>query len=403
QWPHHHTYGRLFRDDVDPQWVEMTRALVTGENVHIIAYSQNEKNRIIRLLNAANVALDRVDFVIRKTDDFWVRDNGPIFVFDNDGTLKITDWGFDGWGDDAPFANDDIVPPAVAAATDIPLVDVSEMVLEGGSVEVDGNGVLMATRSSILEPNRNPGMTQAQAESYLRTHLGATKFIWLDGADGGEEDITDYHIDGFAVFGPDQKIVTMSRSDLTYWGLSSADINTLYAATDINGDAYTFHYLPLTQNNVITTYGENVGFRGSYANYYVGNSVVLVPNYNDPKDSVAEGILAEIYPNRTIVGIDCRNLFVNGGMVHCVTQQQPAVPEPPVSEEIKLKVMGVDATDVDIEFHGILGETYRLEQSSTLHHESWVAVETFALTENPKEFTLPFASKGQCFFRVAKP
>ncbi|MEM8955884.1 MAG: agmatine deiminase family protein [Verrucomicrobiota bacterium] len=325
QWPHHHTYGRRFRDQVDPQWVEMTRALVGGENVHIVAYNATERDRIVGLLEAAGVSLERVDFVIQPTDDFWIRDNGPIFVFDEAGALKITDWGFDGWGEDAPFAKDDLVPGAIARATGMPLVDVNGMVLEGGAVELDGRGVLMATRSSILESTRNPGMKQADAETYLRSHLGAKKFIWLDGADGGEEDITDMHIDGFAMFADGGRIVTMSRADLLYWGLSEADVDVLYAARDIDNQPYQLVTLPLTTGNVVTTYRKDLGFKGSYVNFYVGNDVVLMPSYDDPNDGVAKAILKDVYPNRRVVLIDCRNLFANGGMVHCVTQQQPAV------------------------------------------------------------------------------
>ncbi|MEM7144664.1 MAG: agmatine deiminase family protein [Verrucomicrobiota bacterium] len=402
QWPHHHTYGRLFRDDVDPQWVEMTRALVGGENVHIVAYNATERNRIIGLLNAAGVSLERVDFVIQRTDDFWVRDNGPIFVFDGVGTLKMTDWGFDGWGDDTPFANDDVVPAAVATATGIPLVDLNAMVLEGGAVELDGNGVLMATRSSILEPNRNPGMTQAEAEAYLRTHLGAEKFIWLDGADGGTEDITDMHIDGFAMFAQGGRIVTMSQSDLLYWGLSNADINVLYAATDIDNQPYQFVYLPLTSGNVVTTYGQNLGFKGSYVNYYVGNDVVLMPSYSDPNDAAAKAILEGVYPNRTVVPIDCRNLYANGGMVHCVTQQQPEVPDNG-ADLMELGLLRVDVSEVMVEFRGETGVSYRLEASPTPGDGGeWKEVETFELETEARSFTIPKGASARRFFRVVK-
>ena len=134
------------------------------------------------------------------------------------------------------------------------------------------------------------------------------------------------HIDGFLRFAPGRKLVTMSNADLTYWNLSAADIATLNSATDINGAAYTFVRLPLTANNVTTTSGTNLGYKGSYANYYVANNVVLVPFYNDPNDAPARALIAPLYPGRAVVGIDVRNLYQNGGMVHCVTQQQPAVP-----------------------------------------------------------------------------
>ncbi len=324
QWPHHYTYGTAYRNSLDATWVAMTKALRQGEKVHIIAYNSAERTRITYLLLAAGVPTLNVDFLLRKTNDVWVRDNGPLFVYDNDDNLRITDWGFNGWGYDTPYRADNTVPNGVANSLGLPRVDLNSVVLEGGAIEVDGKGVLMATRSSTLENERNPNLTQAEFESVLTTHLGVTKFIWLDGAYGGQDDITDMHIDGFARFGLNHTLVTMSRSDLSYWGLSGADINTLYQASNINGAPYRFVPLPLTAKNVVTTAGRSVGFKGSYVNYYVGNTVVLVPTYNDANDAVALNILRQLYPSRTVVGIDVRNLYQNGGMVHCVTQQQPA-------------------------------------------------------------------------------
>ncbi len=169
----------------------MPRALVPGERVHVIAYDAAERTRITGLLLGAGVPLANVDFLLRQNDDCWVRDNGPIFVYSLGGRLKVTDWGFNGWGFDTPFAKDNTVPLAVANSLGVPRVDLNTLVLEGGAIEVDGNGVLMATRSSILEPDRNPGLTQAQLQSILSANLGVTKFIWLNGAPGGQFDITD--------------------------------------------------------------------------------------------------------------------------------------------------------------------------------------------------------------------
>jgi agmatine deiminase len=323
QWPHQYTYGFVYRNRLDATWVDMTRALVTSEMVHIIAYNSSQRTRITNLLTAAGIPLTNVDFLLRKTDDCWVRDNGPVFVHDPTGQLKITDWGFNGWGRVYPYAKDNTVPAGVAGYLGLSRVDLNGTVLEGGAIEVDGNGVLMATRSSILEPDRNPGLAQSQLETILTTNLGVTKFIWLNGKEGGNLDVTDMHIDGFAKFGPSGTLVSMSRADLLYWGLSLADADTLYDATDISGTAYSLVQLPLTLNNVVTKYGQHLGFKGSYVNYYVGNTVVLLPTYNDPNDNQAASLLQALYPGRTVVGIDVRNLYLNGGMVHCVTQQQP--------------------------------------------------------------------------------
>jgi agmatine deiminase len=361
QWPHQYTYGATYRNRLDATWVAMTRALVAGEKVHIIAYDATEQTRITGLLNAAAVPLANVNFLIRQTDDCWVRDNGPIFVFDTNTDLKITDWGFDGWGDDTPFAKDNPVPGAVATSLGLPRVDLNATVLEGGAIEVDGQGVLMATRSSILQTARNPGLTQARLQSILTTNFGVTKFIWLDGAPGGTADITDMHIDGFAEFAPNRTIVTMSNADLAYWGLSAADIATLNAATDINGVAYNFVRLPLTANNVVTAYGSNLGYKGSYVNFYAGNTVVLVPTYSDPNDATALSLVQTLYPGRKVVGIDVRNLFANGGMIHCVTQQQPEKFTAP-----RMSLAARPGAKIELAFTGKIGVACRLQSATDL-------------------------------------
>ncbi len=196
----------------------------------------------------------------------------------------------------AQYSNCDAVPSKIAVDNNVPKIDLnSVMVNEGGSVEIDGNGVLMACKSSILNNNRNPGMTQQQAEDIFTKNLGVTKFIWLEGKAG--LDITDMHIDGFARFANSSTIITMNSNDLAYWQVPDNDINNLYNATGKNGAAYQFVKVPLTKHEVTTTYGKKVG-RASYINYYIANNRVLVPNYNDPNDAVANNIIQQLYPDK---------------------------------------------------------------------------------------------------------
>lgn len=324
QWPHERTYGRRYRDRLEPTWIEMTRALAPGEKVHVVAFDAGEEARIRSLLSAAGVPLANVDFLLAKTDDVWARDDGPLFVFDARRRQGILDWGFDGWGGDAPWRRDDQVPAAVAGALGLPRADLARIVLEGGAIEVDGRGALMATRSSILEPQRNPGLGRAHFEAEVAPRLGIRKFLWLDGKPGGREDITDMHVDGFARFGPPGVLVTMTPRDLRAWGLSWLDVARLETFRDANGAAFQRVRLPLTAATVVTTTGRDLGYEGSYVNFYVGNQVVLMPAYADSRDSVAAAILQGVFPGRSVVPIDCRNLYAQGGMVHCVTQQQPA-------------------------------------------------------------------------------
>jgi agmatine deiminase len=249
QWPHEYQYGVDFRDRLDPTWLAMTKALVTSEKVHLIAYDETEKARITRLLASEKVPMDNIDFKIYKTDDFWARDNGPIYVKDKSGNLIIEDWGFNAWGKKAKFSNCNAIPSKIAMEQGKTAIDINEiMVNEGGAIEIDGNGTLLATKSAILNSNRNPKMTEAQAEAIFAKYLGTTNFIWLDGVEGLE--ITDMHIDGFARFGNKNTIVTMSPEDLTDWSVPQNDIEHLYQAKNKNNELYTFVKLPLTTKDV---------------------------------------------------------------------------------------------------------------------------------------------------------
>ncbi len=322
QWPHQHQYGVTYRNRLDQTWVDMTKELVNSEKVHIIVYDATELTRVTALLNNASISLSNVDFKVFKTDDVWVRDNGPIYVKDTNGKLVITDWGFNGWGNKADYTLCNAIPSQIALDQGREWINLNDIITnEGGSVEVDGNGTLMACKSSILNKNRNDGMSQAKAEEIFTKYLGTTHFIWLDGQAGLE--ITDQHIDGFARFGNSNTIVTMSNVDLLNYDVMQSDIDKLLAAKNKNSIAFNFLKLPLTQNNVVTTYGKNLGYKGSYINYYIANTKILVPVYNDPNDAIALSILQNLYPNKAVVGIDVRNLYEQGGMVHCVTQQQP--------------------------------------------------------------------------------
>lgn len=323
QWPHDHTYGAGYRSFNEPAWIEMTKQLLKGEYVHIVAYNLTEQTHIESVLTTAGISLDSVDFYIHQNDDYWIRDNGPIFITDQDDHLYATDWNFDGWGNDAPFILDDLIPSLVADDRAIPVLNLNTITLEGGAVEHDGNGTFIGTISSITGDGRNPGLTTDDIEEYMTEYFGFTNFIWLDGYYGAGWDVTDAHIDGFVKFIDESTIVTMNTSDLIYWFVSASDRNKINNATNINGDPYNYVYLPLTNKNVKTTTGVNTGSKGDYINYYVANAVVLVPTYNDINDATALSIIQGLYPDKEVVGIDCRNMFAGGGMVHCVTQQQP--------------------------------------------------------------------------------
>lgn len=389
QWPHQFEYGIAYRNSLDATWIAMTQALVSGEKVHIIAYNNSEKNRIISLLNSAGISLSNIDFHIFQTNDVWIRDNGPIFVRDAAGNLFIEDYGFNGWGGKFNSNLCDIIPADIGSTIGTTVVDLnSSITIEGGAYELDGGGVFLGCKSSTLSQSpanavRNPGMTQQHAEIILSQYLGITKFIWLDGFTG-TDDVTDAHIDGMAKFANDSTLVTMNNADLIYWGLSPADISILYSASDVNNNIYNKVYVPLTQNDVATTNGNNLGYKGSYCNYYIGNTVILVPNYNDPNDSLANNIIQGLHTDRTVVGIDCRNLYEWGGMVHCVTQQQPVAgtgtglyertketysrnfPNP-FSDQTRLEFSITKNSDIQVDIYNSLGQVVFTSINSNLN------------------------------------
>jgi agmatine deiminase len=147
QWPHNYLYGPWYRDDVKSTFIEMTDALQSGENVHIIANDSTELAYIIDVLATANVPFTNIDFFVHQTDDVWSRDNGPMFVYNESNELTILDWGFNGWGSDAPYAKCDVIPQSVGTDLSLPVINLNSVVLEGGAIEHDGHGTMMATRS----------------------------------------------------------------------------------------------------------------------------------------------------------------------------------------------------------------------------------------------------------------
>jgi agmatine deiminase len=321
----------------------MVRVLHEHVRVRVIVANHAGRERLELQFRHFGFHLPAVDFFVIPHDDVWARDNGPLFVIDRQGRLTVARMNFNGWGGRSPSARDAEVAATVAAHLDLPLVTVG-LVTEGGALEVDGNGTLMATRSSILNPNRNPDLDQAGAERALREVLGVERFIWLSGAppEACERlgDCTDFHVDIAARFAPDNVVLYNEPAD-------PADVRHPYLArhreelaeaTDARGKPFELVPLPLP-----TAYSVGVASVGmvhadercrrpgrltdaSYANYLVTNGLVLVPAYGCAADERAKAILAEHFPGRKVIGIPTLSLTEEGGAIHCVTQQQPVAP-----------------------------------------------------------------------------
>jgi agmatine deiminase len=260
------------------------------------------------------------------TDDAWIRDYGPIFVrsVDEPRSLHITDWRFNSWGEKyGPWDHDDRVPSALGELLGLP-VKSPGIVLEGGSVDVDGDGTLLTTESCLLHPNRNPERDRQSLERFLGTYLGAETVLWLGQGIAGDD--TDGHVDDLTRFVAPGTVVTVLEEDPgdeNYRPLQE-NLERLHGMTDARGRRLEVLELPMP----LPVYHEGYRCPASYANFYIANESVLMPCFGSPRDEKARGVLAEAFPDRRVVAIDCRDVVWGLGAIHCVTQQEPAALNP---------------------------------------------------------------------------
>ena len=343
EWEQHEsTWLQWPNNDVEPgyemkqerTWLEMVATLFEHEKVNIIINSSPQRDHVAYLLDYFGIGHHNVDLHIIPTNDLWARDNGPIFLMNEQGDLAISNWRFNGWGNRFEHDLDDQVPGLIGESLSIPIFN-PPMVLEGGAVEVNGEGTFMGTRSSIIDPYRNPGKSQTQIEAILSQYLGINHFIWLTGAGRGEcekwGDTTDSHIDIVARFTNGSTVLynwTDDKSD-PRCGMFAKHKEELKAATTESGQPLTLIALPVPKDGVHQVANDSVWREShftdaAYSNYLVANGVVLVPIFGNVNDDRAMGIIGEQFPDREIVGLDVVSLVEDGGAIHCVTQQQPA-------------------------------------------------------------------------------
>ncbi len=320
-WPSH---AHLWRDNLalaQAEWTGLAVAIAGagGEALDILV-PDDTAEREARVALAPVLA--RVRFHRLPVGDIWLRDTAPIFVQDEAGRPRATCFRFNGWGGKYVLPDDDQVAARVAALSGQPCTN-HGWILEGGSVEADGEGTLLTTRQCLLNPNRNPGMTQADLEAALREGLGADKVLWLD--EGLINDHTDGHIDTLARFVAPGVVVCMEaqeRLDPNGPTLDrlAADLATL---TDAQGRRLQVVRIP-SPGLLLDEGGEPMP--ASYVNFYIGNAAVVVPTYGTPYDEAALVALAPLFPGRRVLGRSARAILSGGGAFHCITQQQPEVP-----------------------------------------------------------------------------
>ena len=308
-------------------WVtaEMARLLSRNERVCILVQNAGEQKQAKAALKTQGVDLRRVDFFRVPTDRIWTRDSGPIFVKHKDGSRIATHWKFNGWAKYANHKRDDQVAPRVAKAVKVPehavLAGKREIVMEGGAIDVDGRGTLIATEECLLSDvqARNPGLGRQGIQDVFRDVLGIKHVIWLGRGIAGDD--THGHVDDLARFvAPGHILLCEEKNpkDENY-AILNENRERLESAVDAWGQRPKV--IPLPMPSPIAFDGQRVP--ASYANFYIGNGVVIVPTFNDPKDRVALGILAELFPRHSVVGIHCLDFVWGLGTLHCATQQEP--------------------------------------------------------------------------------
>ncbi|MBV8553023.1 MAG: agmatine deiminase family protein [Acidobacteriaceae bacterium] len=310
------------------QWVygEIVRHLSRAEKVRILVHDSDAEHKARRVLKKCHVHPDAVEFFQIPTDRSWTRDFCPIFVIDGAGLRGVLNWQFNGWAKYANAKYDDAVTGALAPPLGLelwtPLWNNKQVVLEGGSIDVNGAGSILTTEECLLSTvqQRNPDLDREDYEQIFANYLGARHTLWLRNGIAGDD--THGHIDDLARFTDAHTVVIASEtdpSDANYEPLKE-NLELLRGMRDQDGEPLRVETLPMP---------EPVFFNGqrlpaSYANFYIGNSLVLVPTFNDPHDRIALNRLAELFPNRKVVGIASTDLVLGLGTLHCMTQQQPA-------------------------------------------------------------------------------
>ena len=326
-WPHH-TQDWPGKFAAIP-WViaEIVRHLHRHELVHIVAGDARRRQRASEVLDRVGVDLSRVEFHRFATDRSWLRDSGPVFVT-NGREAGATCWRFNGWARYHDWKKDSRLAGKIATATGArawrPRWKNRPVVLESGSIDVNGRGTLLTTEQCLLGDKqvRNRGMGREDYEQIFAEYFGVRKVLWLGSGIAGDD--TGGHVDDLARFVAPRTVVTVAEpnpDDENYRPLRE-NLRRLRAMTDQDGRPLEVVELPMPQ----PLFFDGYRLPASYANFYVANQVVLVPTFNDPNDRTALDILRKLFPERSVVGIHCADLVWGFGTIHCSTQQQPKAP-----------------------------------------------------------------------------
>ena len=329
-WPHNRTDWPGKFSTIPWVYAEIVRKLTPGEIVRIIVDSETHEAQARRVLSRAGVDLSRVEFFRFPTNRGWTRDFGPIFVKRDaqQSEVAIVRFRFNAWAKYEDWKKDNRVTKRAARAIDVRLfrahLNKSDVVLEGGAIEVNGRGTLIVTEECLLDQTvqtRNPDVSRQDIESVFRDYLGVTNVLWL--ARGIEGDDTHGHVDDLCRFVNISTVVICQEENAADYNHAVLEENLDRLRSMKLEDGSKLDVVPIPMPAPLIFRGQRLP--ASYANFYIGNSAVLVPTFNDPNDRVALGILSELITDRPVVGIHAVDLVWGLGTLHCLTQQQPRV------------------------------------------------------------------------------
>jgi len=329
-WPHEKTDWPEKFAPIPWVYADIVRHLSQVERVRILVQNSEAERKILRILQQAGVNLPAVDFFRVPTNRGWIRDFGPIFVrarTDRSANkIAVTDWHFNAWAKYDDWKKDDAANRQLASTLKWQVWQPSHkrrrIVLEGGSIDVNGLGAMLTTEECLLSPlqARNPGVSRKQLERIFRDFLGVTHVLWLK--DGITGDDTHGHVDDLARFVNPNTVVCAIENDPseTNYQPLQENLALLREMKDQGGQSLRVETLPMPS----PVYFDGQRLPASYANFYIANQVVLVPTFNDPQDALALTKIAELFPDRKVIGIASLDLVLGLGTIHCMTQQEPA-------------------------------------------------------------------------------
>ena len=324
-WPHEKTDWPGKFAPIPWVYADIVRHLSQVERVRILVESKSMESAVCRILKSAGAYLSAVEFFHVPTNRGWIRDFGPLFARSVTGEIATTNWHFNAWAKYNDWKKDDAANNKLAAKLKwnmwSPTYRGRRVVLEGGSIEVNGLGTMLTTEECLLSPiqARNPGLTREELGAIFRDYLGVTNLLWLKNGIAGDD--THGHVDDLARFVNPTTVVTVVEDDPSEVNYKPLEENlaVLREMKDEGGRRLRIETLPMPN----PVYFDEQRLPASYANFYIANQLVLVPTFNDPHDAPALTKLAALFPSRKVVGIASLDLVLGLGTLHCMTQQEP--------------------------------------------------------------------------------